>query len=133
MLNERHQPISLLDSVHRPDTKNESAEQKNDKTGEIENRVYLFEPVALKDFYDVTFQKELLAVSDLFKDWYYQKHPNIQNWGLNTPKRKDLFMNQGGGQVSVCALVTDVFCRTLKKRDRSFPRAYTSQTLEKYL
>ncbi|XP_053393039.1 uncharacterized protein LOC123564436 [Mercenaria mercenaria] len=117
LLNERHQPTDL-EYVH-PSDENGTERRK------FENRVYLFEPPALRDFYNVTFQKDLLEVSDLFKDWYFHKHSNIKEWGLDNEERKQLFFDQGAGQVSICALITDVFCRSLKKKNKQFPHAYT--------
>lgn len=133
LLNERHQPTNLTENLPNSDTDNTSGEVETSHRRKLENRVYLFEPAALKDFYDVTFQKELMAVSDLFKNWYLENHPNIVKWGLNTKERESLFLNRGAGQVSVCTLITDVFCRTFNRRQRPFPRSYTTNTLYKYL
>lgn len=134
LLNERHGPLKVKDDVYQARTDNNAnatvhssdcVKGIRDKVSIFENRVYLFEPESLRDFYTVTFQKELLAGSKIFQGWYLDNDPIIEKWGLNDAVRKELFYLIGTGQVSVCTLMSDVFCRTLRKKHKQFPNAYS--------
>lgn len=118
--------ITLLNERHLPKDNhlNEHSKEEGSMTRFL-NKVHGFQPLALKEFYDVTFEKELLPVSDVLKEWYAGNHPNIQKWGLNEAERRKLFYCYGSRQVSVCALISDIFCRSLQKRWKQFPHAYS--------
>ncbi|KAL4239662.1 hypothetical protein ACF0H5_000468 [Mactra antiquata] len=127
LLNEKHsnikEPSLYPGSINSKDDESEMA-KKYFRT----NRVYLWDLASLREFYEVTFKDDQLSTSSIVKDLYNERPSVINYWKMDNKEFKDMFYDDGSESLSLCVLMSDAFCRCLKKSDHDFPSAYSTHT-----
>lgn len=129
ILNERHR-IRREAENNSEDHRQLRGEDENTETDDdtvqhsvFDNRVYMWKALSLHEFYDVTIQGDMLSCAKLIRNWYREDNVLIDEWGLS--EARDMFLSPGSEQLAVCTLISDVFCRCLRKQFADFPHAYS--------
>lgn len=121
VLNERHRNKREDKENYTPEVSKQKEFIYSDRS--FENRVFMWKALALNEFYDVTMQGDMLSCANLIRDWYKQNDEIVDEWGLTD--FRETFFKPGSEQIAVCTLISDAFCRCLKKPWKKFPSAYS--------
>lgn len=84
--------------------------------------VYQFDSQTLGQFYDVLIQGELQSCSQFIEKWYGVQNGPLDKLYLERETLKNLANRE---QLAKSILMSDIFCRSLSKFSKSFPKAYT--------
>lgn len=127
LLNNQHSSTDSTGNVINLSTNNNKSRETSvsDNNMTWSNRVYLWDVLAMKDFYEINFKGDQLPTSSIIKNLYQERQDIINYWKIDTNDVKDMFYKDGSEQLSLCVLMSDAFCRCLKKRDDNFPYAYS--------
>ena len=93
--------------------------------------VIMFTMKTLDAFYDLKYADEYKMVYPLFKEWYKKAEMPLDGMYF-MPEAEETMYNLGNKcqenmleRMCTCFFMSDIFCRILRQKEKTFPRQYT--------